>query len=930
MAQPSLDTPSSHSLQGHIASLGRRLRRLGAVAALGYGLVAAALLWLAAAWLDLVWELPPAGRIAASALALAGALVGAAWIAARWRGLARSDRLARQLDQAAKADGQIVSGYDLERAADSHGSPLTAGLANIAIERAARQAAVVAPSQVASSRPLARCAAAVAMVAVVILGAALTIPRLAQTQWLRFSDPFGDHPPFSRVQLSVEPADARVLYGAGLDVIVRAEGATVDQVDLVLRDVATNAEEVVPTFPEADGRWRALLTKVTSEKEYFARAARTRSRLHKLSLITVPQLHEVKVRVVPPDYARRPVYEGPVPQGGLAGLPGTKVRFWAKSNRPLRGGKVVLTTGGKKSQIELMPRSAGAVEVRGELTLSAAGKFTLWLTDVAGVDSQDRLSGAVTLLADQRPMVRIVQPPPVSLATPEATLPVLLSAEDDYGVARLELYRSLNQSRSLPRAFDVPRPVLARANAGDSLPLSAYALEPGDVIKLFARVEDTDPAGAKGSESPLAEVRIISQQQFEQLVRAREGLEVLSSKYGQARRRMEDLAERQQGLQKKLKDRNQKELSPKLRKELEELAKQLSADANEIEESARHLLPYDLDKNLTRQLEQLAKKLARQSKQLSDLQSQPSASKEDLEKLLEELAKELGEEREEFDQQATEPLEALEKVYPLIEDQARFTELVKRQRELAERLASLKGIDQPDDPAAKVRMRDLETEQRKVREALGELLDDIERHAAVLSDEPPLDDLKASALEFADAVRGSGASEAMDEAEQGLAEFSGSRAADGAQRAANILERFLSQCKGMGGKAGQCLRFSPGLEAALGDTVAQLLAEMGMNPGDGSGGGSGYSARRNHLGNTGLFGRMPGMAEGRGRNRSGPTAGSSSAGGATAGQPGAASDSAAEFTAGGTAGAAIPPRYRNRVGAYFQRIIEEGNTGDQK
>ena len=32
------------------------------------------------------------------------------------------------------------------------------------------------------------------------------------------------------------------------------------------------------------------------------------------------------------------------------------------------------------------------------------------------------------------------------------------------------------------------------------LPLSAYGLRPGDVIKLFARVEDNDPAGAKGSE----------------------------------------------------------------------------------------------------------------------------------------------------------------------------------------------------------------------------------------------------------------------------------------------------------------------------------------------------------------------------------------------------------------------------------------------
>ena len=67
----------------------------------------------------------------------------------------------------------------------------------------------------------------------------------------------------------------------------------------------------------------------------------------------------------------------------------------------------------------------------------------------------------------------------------------------------------------------------------------AYGLDPGDVIKLFARVEDNDPAGFKGAETPIVTVQIISQEDFERMQQMREGLEALLSKYRQADRRLE-------------------------------------------------------------------------------------------------------------------------------------------------------------------------------------------------------------------------------------------------------------------------------------------------------------------------------------------------------------------------------------------------------
>ncbi len=311
-------------------------------------------------------------------------------------------------------------------------------------------------------------------------------------------------------------------------------------------------------------------------------------------------------------------------------------------------------------------------------------------------------------------------------------------------------------------------------------------------------------------------------------------------------------------------------------------------ESREIRQAADLDLPFDLDKKLTEYLAELAENLeneAEASRKPPTGRTYRARGAEQLEKLLDDLANR----RKKFEQKAMEPLEHLEKIYPLIEDQARFVAIYQQQRHLAERLASLKGRDHEDDPQQKSRMRSLEAEQRRLREELSNLLDDIESHANRLPDDEKLDDLRVSALKFADDVRGSGASDAMSDAETGLADFSGSAGHEGAQRAADTLEQFLSKCQANGEMAGTCLRFQPGLAEALGNTIEQLLGEMGLKPGGQGDGPGGYSTRRSTLDNVGLYGKLPGLDQMSGRvaQRSGPAAaGGATESGGDPGQPG--------------------------------------------
>ena len=132
-------------------------------------------------------------------------------------------------------------------------------------------------------------------------------------------------------------------------------------------------------FEESPGQWRASVTNVRAAGAYFVRAGHARSERYPLRVMTVPKIEEVKFRVTAPAYTRTPVYDGPLPQGGLAGLPGTRVDVTARSNRPLSQGSLTVFSKDKKDQIVLLPvaMAAGSSDARRERRRIGRRGFTL-------------------------------------------------------------------------------------------------------------------------------------------------------------------------------------------------------------------------------------------------------------------------------------------------------------------------------------------------------------------------------------------------------------------------------------------------------------------------------------------------------------------------------------------------------------------------
>src|SRR5437867_5270163 len=140
----------AQSLHDGILALRRRTLAIGAAAAALYGLLAALAVLLACMWLDLALDLPPRLRAACGLCALAAGVLLGACVAVVARAMGTVQSLARRVDAVAGGRGQVLTGVDLllhpthtGAAARLSVASITAGLAQLAVERAAELAAKV-------------------------------------------------------------------------------------------------------------------------------------------------------------------------------------------------------------------------------------------------------------------------------------------------------------------------------------------------------------------------------------------------------------------------------------------------------------------------------------------------------------------------------------------------------------------------------------------------------------------------------------------------------------------------------------------------------------------------------------------------------------------------------------------------------------------
>ncbi len=362
-----------------------------------------------------------------------------------------------------------------------------------------------------------------ALVTVLLWGVAFTTFREVFDAVLpRFTDPGGDHPPYSALQISVEPCEAEILYGGQCEISATAHGKPVEKLYLVAEDTRGVTRTLM--FRRPDRSYFQTLTNLREETRYWVTDGRARRFRRHIRIRYTPRITLLEVKTVYPSYTglrpRRRKLKGADLQVPMK----TELSFRVVSNRPLASGALTLIPilGGETKVIPLLPEHEDGKVVSGDFRASEPVAFSISVKDVDGLVSQERRKGRVTILSDRRSRILVMEPGRHAVATPRVSIPVRVRAEDDYGVKQVLWFRGLNRSIERPSLM---KNVTKRGGMATSIEIeSAFSLEdlgvrPGDRIEYFFEAVDGFPGGPNVTTSRMFTLRIISLAQYKQILR---------------------------------------------------------------------------------------------------------------------------------------------------------------------------------------------------------------------------------------------------------------------------------------------------------------------------------------------------------------------------------------------------------------------------
>ncbi|MGD0090267.1 MAG: DUF4175 family protein [Planctomycetota bacterium] len=299
--------------------------------------------------------------------------------------------------------------------------------------------------------------------------------------------------PPTRTQIAgVEPGDAAALQGSITDVTARTQGETPESVRVVFyRDGGWYYTLMEPAGAEL---WRTRLSFPAGELAYHIAANDTKSDQFTLRGLCPPAVQGITVAVRQPDYTG--LGEKELSGGHIDALVGSTARVRATISKPIVQAALQLSWGEEvKMRTYQQPAQPGtapaAVQVaEGSFKIARSGAYRIQLTDVDGLACQAACDYDVRARVDQPPTVAIVEPDKHVTLEPEDTFKLLVSAQDDYGVAALTLVcriRNGPEKRIQLGEFPHRRDVLRYME----YKLGDLELLPGDEIFYYVEARDS-------------------------------------------------------------------------------------------------------------------------------------------------------------------------------------------------------------------------------------------------------------------------------------------------------------------------------------------------------------------------------------------------------------------------------------------------------
>jgi hypothetical protein len=381
----------------------------------------------------------------------------------------------------------ILSAVEMAPRVEAADPPdLSRGLVRRLVESAIEQCQRVEYGTLVERRSLHRFSAVLAATALAGMLGALLSPA-----FLRQAAPFLFAPWSVRAAspyvIEVEPGNAEIARGGDQTIVARLSGFDSDKVELLTKTGETGEWKRAPMAADEGGKgYRFMLLDVGARTEYLVEASGVRSAMFRLDVVDVPYVKRIDLEYLFPAYTGLPpqtVEDG----GDVAALRGTEVRI-----------RVTPTVRVASGRLQVVGEAATALSAEpdgtlsGSLTVSKEGFYRIEFPAREGGLKAGSPDYSIDVLSDQPPSVAFLKPGRDAKVTPIEEVFTELKAEDDYGVARVQLTYSVNGGPE--RTLDLHKGAARKfVSAGHTFFLEELELQPGDFISYFARASDAGP-----------------------------------------------------------------------------------------------------------------------------------------------------------------------------------------------------------------------------------------------------------------------------------------------------------------------------------------------------------------------------------------------------------------------------------------------------
>ncbi len=232
-------------------------------------------------------------------------------------------------------------------------------------------------------------------------------------------------------QIHVLPGNKTVLKGSDVPVRIWLSNTDINQVQLTINQFSNS--DIIELTKTHDDTFRYNIPELRDSLRYFASIKNQKTEEYKLSVIELPLLRRIQVKVDPPVYSHLQPYFLEENVGDVSALKGSQIEVTGEANKSIALGSITFGKG-RKIPLEITDN-----QVKGLFKLLSDDTFTFHLQDKFENQSINPIEYHLEVIPDQFPVVNISVPGKDIDLGEDMCLPLAIQAQDDFGILRMRL-----------------------------------------------------------------------------------------------------------------------------------------------------------------------------------------------------------------------------------------------------------------------------------------------------------------------------------------------------------------------------------------------------------------------------------------------------------------------------------------------------------